>query len=88
MNKQKDQSTLFDNMSQFNPQAKEWKGMPEFSQEDLQSWKSIIVHFENRQDMEAFSKLINQKLTYNTRSVWYPQAEIGHYSNKRYIDES
>lgn len=64
-----------------------WKNMPEFIQEDLQPHQSIIVHFENREDMDNFSKLINQKLTYKTKSVWYPEAEIGKVANKRYIQD-
>jgi hypothetical protein len=64
-----------------------WKGMPEFVQEDLTPVKTIYVHFETREDMEAFAKLVDQPLTMNTRSIWYPEAEIGRIANKRYIDE-
>ena len=67
---------------------KEWRGMPEFSQEDLTAWKSITVHFESVADMAAFSHLIQQPMTPNTRSIWFPEAEIGHMVNKRYADES
>ena len=66
----------------------EWQNMPEFIQEDLQPFQSIIVHFENREDMDTFSKLVEQKLTYKTKSIWFPQAEIGTYADKRYSDES
>lgn len=67
---------------------KEWVGMPEFIQEDLTPWKQIIVSFEDYGDIQSFSKLIGQKLTSDTRSIWFPEAEIGRYKNKRYIDES
>lgn len=63
----------------------EWQGMPEFDQEDQTSWKSIIVHFENEADMKKFGELIGQKLTYRTRSIWYPEAEISRYVDKLYI---
>ncbi len=63
-----------------------WNSMPEFIQEDLEPFKTIYVHFEKREHMEAFAKLIAQTITINTRSVWYPEAEIGRYANKRYID--
>lgn len=66
---------------------KEWRGMPEFVQEDLTPWKSIIVHFSTRGDLEVFSAVVDRKLTPNTRSFWFPEAEIGHYANKRYQDE-
>lgn len=67
---------------------REWQGMPEFIQKDLEPYKTIYVHFENRADTEAFSKLIEQRITFNTKSIWYPQAEIGRFADKRYIDES
>ncbi len=63
-----------------------WRGMPEFEQADLTAWKTIHVHFKNREAYEEFSRLINQTLTDKTRSVWYPPAEIGRYADKRYAD--
>lgn len=65
-----------------------WAGMPEFKQEDLQSWKEIKIHFKNRADMEAFSQLIGQTVTEATKSLWYPKAEIGRYADKRYESAS
>lgn len=81
------QSNLFD-PDEFKPWRDEWKGMPEFVQEDLTPWASLIVNFANPDDLAAFSKLVGQKLFATTRSFWYPEAEIGHYANKRYCDES
>lgn len=66
----------------------EWQGMPEFTQDDLMPWKSLCINFKSREDMDAFGYLIGQRLTTATRSIWYPQAEIGRIANKRYIDES
>jgi hypothetical protein len=63
-----------------------WKGMPEFVQEDLAPVKTIYVHFETKEDYQAFAQLVGQSLTMNTRSIWYPEAEIGRTFNKRYID--
>jgi hypothetical protein len=63
-----------------------WKGMPEFVQEDLSPYKSIYVHFENREDVEKFAKLVAQTITMNTRAIWYPAAEIGRFADRRYID--
>ena len=65
----------------------EWQGMPEFLQEDLSPTKSVIVHFETLADLKAFSELVGQKITPNTQSIWYPEAEIGTYADKRYADE-
>jgi hypothetical protein len=77
------QRTLF---SRQDPWRKEWTGMPEFVQEDLAPWKSVLVHFENREALEAFARLLGQTITERTRSIWYPEAEIGHFADKRYAD--
>lgn len=79
--------SLFGELDQFTSWWAEWVGMPEFCQEDIGPWKSLMVHFESRVDMEAFAKLVEQTITYRTRSVWYPKAEIGRFSDKRYIEE-
>ena len=65
-----------------------WRGMPEFDQKDLTPRHSIEVSFKTRADVEAFSKLIGQPITpeaRRTRSVWYPEAEIGRFADKRYV---
>ena len=78
------QKPLFDKGERYE---NEWKGMPEFVQENLEPYKTIYVHFESRDDMEAFARLIGQSIGLNTRSIWYPEAEIGHFADRRYIDE-
>lgn len=62
-----------------------WKGMPEFVQEDQEPFKTIFVHFETRADMEAFAELVKQRITLNTKSIWYPCAEIGRFAGKSYV---
>ena len=63
-----------------------WVGMPEFIQNDLEPWKSIYVHFATREDMKAFASLVGQSMTSDTRSIWYPKAEIGRMSDKVFIN--
>jgi len=82
-----DQEELFSEFSPFSWKD-EWKGMPEFVQEDLEPIRTMYVHFENEEDIAAFSKLINHKITPDTKSVWYPELEITPYMDKRYIDAS
>lgn len=79
------QSELFD-ADEFRLWRDEWKDMPEFVQEDLSPFKSLTVHFATLDDLKAFGKLIEQKITTDTRSIWFPPAEIGRYANKRYVD--
>jgi hypothetical protein len=62
-----------------------WQGMPEFRQEDQTHWKSLKVHFRNEEDLRSFSELVGQPVTKLMRSIWYPEAEIGRYADKRYI---
>ncbi len=38
-------------------------------------------------DLLAFADLVGQKLTPDTRSIWFPTAEIGRMMNKRFADE-
>lgn len=85
MPKEKLQQDLF-NSDDFHNHSSEWKDMPEFIQEDLQPYKSVIVHFENKADLDSFSKLIEQKITYKTKSIWFPKADIADNVSKRYID--
>jgi hypothetical protein len=67
---------------------KEWQGMPEFNQEDLMPWKQITVNFESRSDMNAFAALVRQKITPDTRFIWYPENEKQVSYDKRWDDES
>lgn len=76
------------NIDDLREWKKHWKDMPEFEHEDLTPLFQIIVSFEKVEDIKAFSKLIGQTITVNTRSLWYPRAKIGRLANKRWIDES
>lgn len=53
----------------------EWKGMPEFVQEKFRGYKQIIVRFLKKKDFTAFAALIEQKLTPNTNSIWFPKRD-------------
>jgi len=50
-----------------------WQGMPDFSQPDGGPFRTIKVHFKDQTAVNAFAKLIGQKLTDKTKWVWYPQ---------------
>lgn len=71
-----------------NEWQKEWKNMPEFVQEDLTSFRKIIVHFKSKEDVEEFAKLIGQKISPKTPSICFPERVVRRYADKRYIDES
>src|ERR1039457_7656643 len=71
-----------------NIQSELWRGMPEYEHEQLTPQQSIKIHFASIEDSEAFAKLHDQPISDNTRSLWYPEAEIGHYADKRYTSDS
>lgn len=85
--KQQDpQASLFDK-EEHDKWKEDWQNMPEFNQKDLAPWKSIVVHFENDKDLKEFAKLVGQNLTHKTRSIWYPEAEIGRMTDKLFVNE-
>ena len=53
---------------------KEWEGMPEFDN-PAKAYKSIMVHFENKDNYLEFCELIKQALTEKSTSCWYPEKE-------------
>lgn len=66
---------------------KEWVGMPEFKQLDMEPWKSIVINFETEKDMLDFAKLVDQKITFKTPSIWWPKADRVAAINQLWIDE-
>ncbi len=53
-----------------NPQD-EWQGMPEFEQEDAESFDFIKVHFRNQADRESFLEMMGENRD-RKKSIWYP----------------
>jgi len=47
--------------------------MPEYISENKNPKRSIIVHFENEDDVDKFSKLIGQDITLKTKYIYYPK---------------
>ena len=80
------QAFLFEELS--NDWRREWQNMPEYSHENMEPYKSVIIHFAAECDYALFAETINQTLHPRTISTWFPPAEIGRFSNKRFIDES
>ena len=80
------QPTLFDVETEWQ---KEWKDMPEFIMKNTEPEQKITISFKTREDVKAFSKLINQRITPKTDSLWFPkQANYIAPKNFRYDDES
>jgi len=62
----------------------EWQGMPEFNQNDKQSFRHVIVHFENNDDAKEFFSIIGQSHTDQTKSIWFPEQQKKDTESKRY----
>lgn len=73
--------------SKYAEWEKHWVGMPEFVQEDLTSYRKIVIHFSCEEDVKKFSEAIGQSLTPKQKSTWFPPIPVRRYANKRYIDE-
>ena len=65
---------------------KHWVGMPMFEQNDKKTYKTIYLHFRNKEDYDAFAKLVDQNLTEKTKSIWYPKLERDENSLKRWME--
>ena len=83
----KQQQSIFNELDELTWWKKEWQNMPEYSQEDLQPIKKLIISFDTYEDYFNFGKLIDQKLTSKTKSVWYPKMEKTSYKHMRYIQD-
>jgi len=75
---------LFDDYDDLQTWKEHWQDMPEFIYDDLMPYQQIIISFECKEDVLTFSKLINQKLTYKTKSVWFPKKDNIKPSNYEY----
>lgn len=62
----------------------QWQKMPEFHQEDLSSFRKLIVHFLSEDDVRAFSDLVKQRITQKTKSLWYPEQSFDIKGNLRF----
>jgi hypothetical protein len=64
-----------------------WQGMPEFENKP-KAIQSIYVHFEKRDDIDAFAELIGQMITEKTRSIWYPEKKSRDIKSMQFENES
>ena len=62
----------------------EWQDMPAYDQEDLTAHRTMLVHFENDEDVLEFSKIVKQKFTEKTKYIWYPKQINMETESKRY----
>lgn len=68
-------------------QSNEWRGMPEFEQEDKTAFHSIVIHFRDEAAVSAFAQLIEQPIG-DRKYLWFPAIEIERVADKQYASES
>ena len=68
--------------------SSEWSGMPEFDQKDKTAFRSLTVHFNDQGAVDDFAELVAQKITPQTRFLWFPEIVIERYADNRYVDET
>lgn len=78
--------------SEENEREKLWVGMPECEQKDNPPFKTIYLHFRNKEDFDAFvskykSMDEEQNITPKTKSMWYPHLDKDENSLKRWFEE-
>ena len=69
-----------------NDALAEWDGMPEFEQ-DKKSFRKIVMHFRNQEDLDEFASIMGQTITDKTKYLWHPAAEDEHARDYRYVVE-
>lgn len=79
-------NTLFDDLE--DKYENEWKGMPEFNMKPEVPILTIKISFKTKEDIQKFSELIGQKVSFNIENYWYPKLNRKAFSEKKYYDES
>jgi hypothetical protein len=66
-----------------------WKGMPSYDHvAELSPDRVVTVNFRSIEDRQRFAALLAQRIFHNTRSIWYPEAEIGHFADRHYASSA
>ena len=55
-----------------NDPETEWKGMPDFKQDDESPFRTLFIHFKTAADVDSFSQLIHQSIGSSAKYLWYP----------------
>lgn len=72
---------------------KHWVGMPEFEQKENPTFKTIYIHFRNKEDFDKFCSDYqntvdnDQRITEKTKSLWYPHLNRDENALLRWIEE-
>jgi hypothetical protein len=62
----------------------EWEGMPEFAQQDLSAYRTIIVHIMSEEALKDFLAKIGRTIGEKTKFIFYPEQERDEVSDLAY----
>jgi len=65
-----------------------WEGMPDFSHEEQNAYKTIKMYFLDQASVDAFSRLIKQSISEKTKYLYFPKQVKKQTEQKRYKCES
>jgi hypothetical protein len=65
----------------------EWTDMPEYVTNKIEPYRMVIMRFRNQEDVDKFQKLIDQGMTRETKSLWYPKLVFNESIKYRYLDD-
>lgn len=63
----------------------EWQDMPEFVQKEAKAYQEIKIRFYKAEDVDAFAKLIEQKISRKTKYLWFPKMIHSEGIGQKYI---
>lgn len=80
-------SLMLDKEDGENDPNAEWTGMPDYSQEDQNSYRDLIVHFPNQAAVDKFQRLLQVSFGAKSKYIWFPKAEIEVAADKRFVSD-
>lgn len=79
------QVVLFAPDDEFRVEWQHWRGMPEMATADQRPLFRCVVNFASEEDLRAFERLIDQKITRDSvKSIWYPRLVRRNFKDSRW----
>ncbi|MFA6373817.1 MAG: hypothetical protein WCW68_14445 [Methanothrix sp.] len=66
----------------------EWAKMPEYKNQKIEEYQAIIVHFNSKEDVDKFAKLVNQPITEKTKWINFPDGSRQNLMDFGWVNES
>ena len=64
-----------------------WQDMPEYVHQNLKPERTLYLHFETEEDVQAFAELIGQRISPYTKYVWYPELKLDKTACKKWVED-